>query len=60
MTGTQRLMRLLRTRDVGFEAEFRQLEERRQARAEEIQGVVAEIVEDVRRRGDAGLLPPGA
>lgn len=56
MTGTQRLMRLLRTRDVGFEAEFRQLEERRQARAEEIQGVVAEIVEDVRRRGDAGLL----
>jgi histidinol dehydrogenase len=56
MAGTQRLMRLLRTRDVGFEAEFRQLEERRQARAEEIQSVVAEIVEDVRRRGDAGLL----
>ncbi len=56
MAGPQPLVRLLRTRDAGFEAEFRKLEERRQIGAEEVRRVVAEIVDDVRRRGDDALL----
>jgi len=56
MAGAPRLVRLLRTRDAGFEAEFRRLEERRELGADEIRRTAAEIVEAVRRGGDDALL----
>ncbi len=56
MAGTRPLVRLLRTHDAEFEAAFRGLEERRQLGAQEIDRAVAEIVDDVRERGDDALL----
>lgn len=48
--------RLLRTSDAGFEAEFRAfLTEKREVSAE-VDGVVRQILADVRQRGDAALI----
>jgi len=56
MATSESLIRLLRADDADFEEEFRKLEERRQARASEIDEAVAAIVQDVRQRGDDALL----
>ena len=56
MAASESLIRLLRADDAAFEEEFRKLEERRQARASEIDEAVAAIVQDVRQRGDDALL----
>jgi histidinol dehydrogenase len=50
------VIRLLRTSDAGFAAQFRPLEERRQQERARIEQAVAEIVADVRARGDAALI----
>jgi histidinol dehydrogenase len=49
-------IRLLHTADAAFEAHWRPLEQRRQQERERIESVVAEIVADVRARGDAALI----
>ncbi len=56
MAASERLLRLLRTRDADFDAAFRALEQRRQLGAEEVGRAVSVIVDDVRRRGDDALL----
>jgi histidinol dehydrogenase len=47
---------VLSTRDADFDVQFRLLEARREATAGEVDRTVAEIVADVRRRGDDALL----
>jgi len=49
-------IRLVRTADPDFEAVWRPLEARRQQQRAQIEAVVAEIVADVRARGDAALI----
>jgi histidinol dehydrogenase len=49
-------LRRLDTRDPGFEAEFALLLDRAPAANPEVAGSVAQIVDDVRRRGDAAVL----
>ena len=50
------LLRRVRTTDADFDALFDALEGRRQARRAEVDRTVAEIVERVRREGDAALV----
>jgi histidinol dehydrogenase len=50
------LLRLVRTRDAEFEEAFRAVEQRRLAAQEEVDRVVATIVDDVRQRGDEAVL----
>ena len=49
-------LRLVRTDEPEFEREFRRLEQRRSEAREEVDRVVASIVEDVRMRGDEAVL----
>lgn len=49
-------LRRLDTRDAGFEAEFGRLLDRAPEANPEVAGSVAQIVDDVRRRGDAAVL----
>jgi histidinol dehydrogenase len=49
-------IRRLRTEDGDFAAEFRRLEDRRLQEKREIDRIAAEIVEDVRARGDAAVI----
>jgi histidinol dehydrogenase len=46
----------LSTRDVGFEAAFARLLDAKRETAADVDGVVAAIIEDVARRGDAALI----
>ena len=50
------IIRTLDSRDVDFEAAFAALEGRRESHSQEIERAAAEIVEDVRLRGDDALL----
>ena len=56
MSPSPPLLRLVRTRDAEFEEAFRAVEQRRLAAKEEVESVVATIVEDVRQRGDDAVL----
>lgn len=50
------MLPLIETREEGFEARFEALERRRLKRKEDVDRVAAEIVAEVRARGDAALL----
>lgn len=50
------IIRRLRTRDADFEAGFRDLLDNQDERDTRIEKVVRDIIDDVRRRGDAALL----
>jgi len=52
----RKLLRWLDTRDPGFDRAFAAFESRRTASLEEVDSVVAGIVDDVRQRGDAAVL----
>jgi len=56
LTQTTTLIRSLDTRRSDFETEFRLLEERREGERARIEQAVDEIIESIRRRGDAGLV----
>jgi histidinol dehydrogenase len=56
MTSDTSLLRLLDTRAPEFEAQFATLEGRRLEAKEEVDRVVLEIIEDVRRRGDVAVI----
>ena len=49
-------LRLISSADAAFEAEFGALEQRRLHAKTEVDRIVLEIVEDVRRRGDAAVI----
>ncbi len=49
-------IRLLRTADAGFRAAFEQLLARAQSTEPEVESTVRQILDDVRKRGDAALL----
>ena len=56
MPGNGAPLRLVRTRDPGFEADFGRLEGRAARAREEVDRVVAAILDDVRQRGDDAVL----
>jgi histidinol dehydrogenase len=49
-------LKLVKTQDAEFESLFRSLEQRRETSREEVDRVVASIIDDVRQRGDDALL----
>jgi histidinol dehydrogenase len=60
MTSDAGLLRLLDTRAPDFEAQFAALEHRRLEAKEEVDRVVLQVIEDVRRRGDAAVIEAAA